>query len=822
MKQRTQSVFFSPTNDEPSNPKTQPMEGSTIGFTLYDIPNRMPPSAPEENTDQNDEGRRQENKEEASDKLPADFALRNRSRRSTGTYHDFSNSSADALVNTATIMDSCPDHISHDDLDLVYMEEERIWKNMSYSAAMCSMDINQEIFTQISSTDPLANCSKRFAENVFRSTCPPSDVYAAFKAHKIRTPLNPTLHQAKKCSEDEWYEWQKAILMELAILDRKGCYDIVRRQDIPVDAQIFNSKMDLRVKKDTTGAYIKHKARLVVLGNEEPFEDRDNYAPTCNQKALSILLALSSQHDMTLSGLDIKAAFISADIDGDVYVRLPKGLSDDPTEPPTYWKLKKSLYGLRRSPKLFNEDLAQHLRKGGYIQSPYDRCLFHKREGDKLLAFVIYVDDFAICSQCEKMTADLKSHIRTKYEEVEDTESLEHYVGTHIHYDFKDGERYLNLSQPAHLQKVFDHFGITDDNVKYHPKTPMATMFELENLLFSYEDPPLSSPRCDSTLYRSALGILIYCLRSRPEVAFSINTLACRSAKCTEADYQALKRVGLYLHKTREKTLRYKCSSTAQAAALTKLHAWSDASFANLKGSRSQTGTCFSLSENGPMFYWKSKAQSVVSLSTLQSELNSSVDATQDIIWFRGILEELGFPQYHPTPLYTDSKSLVALATNYSGNHKRIRHFVTKVNFMVQQVQDAMINLIHIAGEEMPADIMTKALASDRHEKLTAHIMQGKLSPPAAKILLAATATLSSTTIPRSVTGIISHNTVFSSSVSKSILKPKRDPSYVRPTYDITPFTLNIRRQNQYPKRNMNTHITFYYDDPPNYINNKY
>ena len=821
--------FFSPTNDEPSNPRTQPMEGSTIGFDMYDIPNKMP-SDPIESSELSTPIHSGTDEILTTNTVPSDFAIRNRPRRSTGTYHDVSvgetNESTgstdppDNLTATDINVNVCSDQNSCVNLDLANIEEERVWKNMSYSASMwCGMDNHQEIFTQRSSTNPLDNCSKRFTENVLRNTCPATDVYAAFKAQKAHTPLNPTLHQAKKCSEDEWYQWQKAILTELAILQRKGCYQIVRRQDIPADAQIFNSKLDLRVKKNTTGEYIKHKARLVVLGNEEPFEDRDNYAPTCNQKALSILLALSSQHDMTLSGLDIKAAFISADIDGDVYMRLPKGLTDDPEEPPTYWKLKKSLYGLRRSPKLFNEDLAKHLRQGGYIQSPYDRCLFHKREGDKLLAFVIYVDDFAICSQCDKMTLDLKTYIKTKYEEVEETETLEHYVGTHIHYDYENGERYLNLSQPAHLQKCFDHFGITDENVKYHPNTPMATMFELENLLFSYEESPQTSSRCDSTLYRSGLGILIYCLRSRPEVAFSINTLACRSTTCTEDDYQALKRVALYLHKTREKTLRYKCSSKSQAAALTKLHAWSDASFANLRGSKSQTGTCFSLSENGPMFYWKSKAQPVVSLSTLQSELNASVDATQDIAWFRGILEELGFPQYHPTPLYTDSKSLVALATNYSGNHKRVRHFVTKVNFMVQQVQDAMIDLIHIAGEEMPADIFTKALASDRHEKLTTHITRGK--PASVATALAATAIPHPYTINCTTAGI---NSPTVSHILKSAMKHSRPSIYEHPIHNTLDTT--TKRNKLFPRRNMITYATFYYDDPPIHIHshtdNKY
>jgi len=211
------------------------------------------------------------------------------------------------------------------------------------------------------------------------------------------------------------------------------------------------------------------------------------------------------------------------------------------------------------------------------------------------------------------------------------------------------------------------------------------------------------------------------------------------------------------------------------------------------------------------MFYWKSKAQPVVSLSTLQSELNASVDATQDIAWFRGILEELGFPQYHPTPLYTDSRSLVALATNYSGNHKRIRHFVTKVNFMVQQVQDAMIDLIHIAGEEMPTDIFTKALASDRHEKLTTYITRGKSSSVATA--LAATAISYPHTITCTTTGIISPTVTH---ILKSAMKHPRPSTYEHPIHN--PLDITSQRTRLFPRRNMFIHATFYYDDPPTHI----
>ena len=227
-----------------------------------------------------------------------------------------------------------------------------------------------------------------------------------------------------------------AILDELQMIKDKEVYDVIRFQDIPANAQILNSKMDLKQKFNTIGEKIKYKARLVVLGNEEDPTDQDLYSPTVNHKALSLMLALSANEGMTLSGIDIKGFFLTAEIDEPAYMRLPHNLGEDPNAPSVYWKLKKTLYGLRRSPRLSNNELLDHLKAGGYKQSAEDQCLFMKRdpETNKLIMFVVYVDDFAIASACSRMTKDLKDWICKKYDEIEDSETLEHFIGTHVGY----------------------------------------------------------------------------------------------------------------------------------------------------------------------------------------------------------------------------------------------------------------------------------------------------------------------------------------------------------------------------------------------------
>jgi hypothetical protein len=191
------------------------------------------------------------------------------------------------------------------------------------------------------------------------------------------------------------------------------CYQQIRKRDIPRYAQIIQTKCDLKAKYDSLGSFIKRKARLVVLGNTERKDIyHETYSPTVNQKTINLMLAIAAHHNMILYGLDIFGAFITADIDeGDeVYVQLPKGLADDDEDGNApLWRLRKTLYGLNRSPLAFYSQLTNFLRANGYTRSQHDNCLFYKHnaEDNSKIFFCIHVDDFAIAATNQSLIKEL-------------------------------------------------------------------------------------------------------------------------------------------------------------------------------------------------------------------------------------------------------------------------------------------------------------------------------------------------------------------------------------------------------------------------------
>jgi hypothetical protein len=271
--------------------------------------------------------------------------------------------------------------------------------------------------------------------------------YISFLARIVCTMDNPTLRQAMAGS-DYHTLWKPAVEAEMKLLSPEGldCYDVVSVAEVPHGCQILQSKMDLKCKRHTTGDSDKRKGRLVALGNlEAPDPDRDLFSPTVNNKTINLMFALAAQHGLKMRGLDIYGAFITAFIDSPVYLQLPKGLRPNINGEPPIWKLKKTLYGLKRAPKAFYDQLTAYLEEIGYTRSANDRCLFHRRfEDGKQIMFCIHVDDFAVAASDNSLIDDLVTALKLKYI-IKQSESLEDFLG--VHMEQVDGRLHLSVNR---------------------------------------------------------------------------------------------------------------------------------------------------------------------------------------------------------------------------------------------------------------------------------------------------------------------------------------------------------------------------------------
>ena len=72
--------------------------------------------------------------------------------------------------------------------------------------------------------------------------------------------------------------------------------------------------------------------------------------------------------------LDVTTSFLNGELEEEVYVKQPDGFVVEGQER-LVCKLKRSLYGLKQSPRCRNQALQTQLMEMGFKQTPSDPCL---------------------------------------------------------------------------------------------------------------------------------------------------------------------------------------------------------------------------------------------------------------------------------------------------------------------------------------------------------------------------------------------------------------------------------------------------------------
>ena len=70
-------------------------------------------------------------------------------------------------------------------------------------------------------------------------------------------------------------------------------------------------------------------------------------------------------------------------------------------------KLKRSLYGLKQSPRCWNVALDEHFKEIGFVQHQEDPCLYTATGGETVM-IAVYVDDILIATKSEEKMDQVK------------------------------------------------------------------------------------------------------------------------------------------------------------------------------------------------------------------------------------------------------------------------------------------------------------------------------------------------------------------------------------------------------------------------------
>jgi hypothetical protein len=125
-------------------------------------------------------------------------------------------------------------------------------------------------------------------------------------------------------------------------------------------------------------------------------------------------------------------------------------------------------------------------------------------------------------------------------------------------------------------------------------------------------------------------------------------------------------------------------------------------------------------------FYASSTKQSNVSLSSTEAEIEPIVEGLKTGMWASDFLIEMGLRVRHPIIVYEDNLSAIHLATHLSGNHKRTKHYLVRIGFLLEQFRRHLAKYIHVDTKDQIADILTKPLGEGDFVRLRHLVLGGK------------------------------------------------------------------------------------------------
>ena len=149
-------------------------------------------------------------------------------------------------------------------------------------------------------------------------------------------------------------------------------------------------------------------------------------------------------------------------LDEDVFMKQPEGFVA-PGEENLVCHLKRSIYGLKQSPRCWNVILDGYLKEMGFVQTTDDPCIYHTI--GEMAYLGVYVDDIIIAMRSTKKLSEIKNKLAKRFD-IKDMGKLHHFQGMKI-VQKSDGAVWIG--QPGYTEKLLERFGMDQAKVVATP-----------------------------------------------------------------------------------------------------------------------------------------------------------------------------------------------------------------------------------------------------------------------------------------------------------------------------------------------------------------
>ncbi|RVW97371.1 Retrovirus-related Pol polyprotein from transposon RE2 [Vitis vinifera] len=266
-----------------------------------------------------------------------------------------------------------------------------------------------------------------------RSTRNPHPIYNFLSYHRLSSPYSAFVSAISSVSlPKSTHEalshpgWRQAMVDEMAALHSNGTWDLVV----------------LPSGKSTVGCRWVYAVKV---------------GPDGQIASVRLLLSMAAMCSWPLYQLDIKNVFLHGDAE-EVYMEQPPGFVAQ-GESGLVCRLRRSLYGLKQSPRAWFSRFSSVVQEFGMLRSTADHSVFyHHNSLGQCIYLVVYVDDIVITGSDQDGIQKLKQHLFTHFQ-TKDLGKLKYFLGIEIAqsssvWSFPKGRQGEHLGDPGRYRRL--------------------------------------------------------------------------------------------------------------------------------------------------------------------------------------------------------------------------------------------------------------------------------------------------------------------------------------------------------------------------------
>jgi hypothetical protein len=226
-------------------------------------------------------------------------------------------------------------------------------------------------------------------------------------------------------------KWATAMQVEMDVLQANQTWELV---PLPSDEKTVGCKWVFTVKYLADGSVDWYKACLVAKGFTQVQGKYfgATFAPVAKFTCVRLLVSLVASHSWHLHQLDVKNVFLHEDLLETIYMDHPPGFRAKGEYAGKVCCLRKSLYGLKQSPRAWFSRFSDVILSMEFIRCHSDHtCFIRRRPNGCCIILLVYVDDIILTGDDTQGIAHVKQDLG-KIFDVKDLGPLKYFLGIEV------------------------------------------------------------------------------------------------------------------------------------------------------------------------------------------------------------------------------------------------------------------------------------------------------------------------------------------------------------------------------------------------------